>query len=73
LPFDKFRQTDEGGNVSKDEPFNIRSLISKELQDHKELIEEGNGDSSCGSDEEPSEGNLLSGNNISFLIYSLYR
>lgn len=46
LPFDKFKQTDEAGNMSKDEPFNIRNLISKELQEHKELIEEGNGDSS---------------------------
>ena len=31
-------------------------MIFNELKEHKELIEEGNGDSSCGSDDEPSEG-----------------
>lgn len=42
--------------IYKEDELNIREMISKELFEHKELIEDGNGDSSCGSDEEPSEG-----------------
>ena len=55
LPF----KSSEGGSTSKtykEDEINIKDIISKELNEHKELIEGGNGDSSCGSDEEPSEG-----------------
>lgn len=45
--------------VYKEDELNIREMISKELCEHKELIEDGNGDSSDGSDEEPSEGMCL--------------
>jgi len=57
LPFDKFN-TDKSatGKNFKEDMMNIKSLIWNELKEHKELIEEGNGDSSWGSDDEPSEG-----------------
>lgn len=57
LPFDKFNENGATtGKTYKEDQINIKNLISNELKEHKELIEEGNGDSSCGSDEEPSEG-----------------
>lgn len=47
LPFDKFQPEDMKTNkVFKEDQFNIRNIISNELKEHKELIEEGNGDSS---------------------------
>ena len=57
IPFDKFQTEDKKtSKVFKEDQFSIKNMIFNELKEHKELIEEGNGDSSCGSDDEPSEG-----------------
>lgn len=53
LPFDQFGSE----NINEIKSL-IHTSISKEFKDNKDLIEEGNGDSSWGSDDEPSEGNL---------------
>lgn len=45
-------------NADGDDLTNIRNLILSELRNNKELIEEGNGDSSWGSDDAPSDDNL---------------
>lgn len=61
LPFSSLKSAaPESGKAFKEDEFNIRDLISNELKEHKELIEQGNGDSSEGSDDEPSDGKLLS-------------
>ena len=54
LPFDKF-----GLDNTTELKSLIHKSISNEFKENKDLIEEGNGDSSCGSDDEPSEGKLL--------------
>jgi hypothetical protein len=55
LPFDMFKpksDNDEGPQ------FNIKNFISDEIKGNTELMKEGDGESSCGSDDAPSEDNL---------------
>jgi hypothetical protein len=60
LPFEGFGiQKQPGSKSYKEDQFDIKDLISEELKGNKELLEEGNGDSSCGSDDEPSEGKVF--------------
>jgi len=48
-----------GGRDADDaQPADMSALFSKELQENKKLIAAGDGDSSGGSDSEPSEDNL---------------
>lgn len=47
-----------GNRDEADGPADMSALFSKELQDNKKLIAAGDGDSSGGSDSEPSEDNL---------------
>lgn len=53
LPFEMWKDNADGDDLT-----NIRNLILSELRNNKELIEEGNGDSSWGSDDAPSDDNL---------------
>jgi hypothetical protein len=54
LPFEKF----QNGKVYKEDLEGLKEMFMDELRGQKELIEEGDGDSSCGSDEAPSDDNL---------------
>jgi len=42
----------------KEDVLEVRNMICNELKEHQELIEEGNRDSSDGSDDAPSDDNL---------------
>jgi len=57
IPPDLFKNSEapETSKVYKEDQ-NIKNFIINELKENKELIEEGDGESSAGSDEYPSDG-----------------
>ena len=42
----------------QEDTFTVRNFLMRELRENQDLIEDGNGDSSSGSDDAPSEDNL---------------